>query len=337
MMNVFGPRLPRLGPAIAALVLTLTLALPHGASQASLLPEPIMLKQSATVEGPMVRLGDIFTGLDHNPELAATAIAKAPALGQELQLPAQWLASIAIQHQVAWQPRSQLDQVVVHRASQVVGRSEIDALVRQGLAAQGVSGEFQLVFDDPGVQLLLPSNVPAKVVLGDLHYEHASRRFLGHLSAAHAQTQVKPLRISGKTVRMAQIPVLSHRMQPGEVITERDVEWISVAAHRVDRNAVTDLEDLVTLTPRRPIAAGEVVRANQLEIPIVVEKNSLITMQLVSGAMVLTVQGRALEDGAQGEVIRVMNSASRTVVNGVVTNANLVQVKLPGAHLASAQ
>ena len=48
--------------------------------------------------------------------------------------------------------------------------------------------------------------------------------------------------------------------------------------------------------------------------------------------MVLTVQGRALEDGAAGQVVRVMNTKSNTVVNGVVVKAATVRVVQAALH-----
>ena len=45
--------------------------------------------------------------------------------------------------------------------------------------------------------------------------------------------------------------------------------------------------------------------------------------------MVLTVKGRALEDGAQGDVVRVMNVKSNSVVNALVIDAGSVVVTAP--------
>jgi flagella basal body P-ring formation protein FlgA len=42
--------------------------------------------------------------------------------------------------------------------------------------------------------------------------------------------------------------------------------------------------------------------------------------------MELSVQGRALEDGSQGDVVRVMNTKSNTVVSAVVVDSGVVVV-----------
>ncbi|HMA14754.1 MAG: flagella basal body P-ring formation protein FlgA [Bacteroidota bacterium] len=42
--------------------------------------------------------------------------------------------------------------------------------------------------------------------------------------------------------------------------------------------------------------------------------------------MQLTAQGRALENGAEGDVVRVMNTSSNTVVSAVVIDSGVVEV-----------
>jgi flagella basal body P-ring formation protein FlgA len=51
-------------------------------------------------------------------------------------------------------------------------------------------------------------------------------------------------------------------------------------------------------------------------------------MILQSPRMVLTASGRALEDGAEGQLIAVANTKSDRIVQGVVQDANTVTVIL---------
>ena len=71
--------------------------------------------------------------------------------------------------------------------------------------------------------------------------------------------------------------------------------------------------------------AGGRGNANVGKTPIMVAKNSLVTVRLQNERMQLTVQGRALEDGAEGDVVRVMNTSSNTVVSAVVVDSGVVE------------
>jgi flagella basal body P-ring formation protein FlgA len=115
-------------------------------------------------------------------------------------------------------------------------------------------------------------------------------------------------------------------VKPGEIIRERDVEWMSVQANRLTRTSVLDSATLVGMSPRRTIRAQDVIRSTDLQVPVMVTKNSLVTIRLRTERMELTAQGRALEEGAEGDVVRVMNTKSNTVVNAVVVDSGAVVV-----------
>jgi flagella basal body P-ring formation protein FlgA len=80
------------------------------------------------------------------------------------------------------------------------------------------------------------------------------------------------------------------------------------------------------MSPRRPIRAQDIVRSTDLQTPVLVAKNSMVTVRLETDRMQLSVQGRALEEGAGGDVIRIMNTGSNTVVSAVVVDTGTVVV-----------
>ena len=71
------------------------------------------------------------------------------------------------------------------------------------------------------------------------------------------------------------------------------------------------------------------LRAGDFRKPIVVTKNSLVTMVVQTPYMLLTAQGRAIQDGAMGDAIRVMNTFSKVTVDAVVEGPSRVLVKTP--------
>src|SRR3546814_13177457 len=79
---------------------------------------------------------------------------------------------------------------------------------------------------------------------------------------------------------------------------------MSVPANRLTRTTVTDAATLIGMTPRRPIRAQQVIRSTELQTPVMVAKNSLVVIKLNTDRMQLTVQGRALADGAAGDVVQ---------------------------------
>ena len=294
-------------------------------------PAPVLLKGSVVVEGPVVHLGDLFDGLG---EQAATPVARAPAPGKRVQVGARWLAAVAQAFAVPWRPSSQLDSSIIARSSIVIETQQIEDATIEALRRRGIHGNLSLVLDNPALRLHLPSDSEPSLMVTGLTHNPQTGRFMAHLVAPAEGTPLARATISGRAVEMVDVPVLRRRMLPGAVIRERDIEWRSVRADRLSRNVVRDQVNLVGKSPRRPIRASEPVRGSELREPILVPKNSLVTIRLQTERMVLTVRGRAMEPGAQGDVIRVVNTKSNTVISASVTEPGIVEVVLAGLRAA---
>ncbi|MDH3473775.1 MAG: flagellar basal body P-ring formation chaperone FlgA, partial [Rhodospirillales bacterium] len=252
--------------------------------------------------------------------------------GRWVQLDARWLAALADGHGLDWQPASALDRVTVSRASQTLGPEAIEAALRDAFARRGLEGELEVLLDDPAASLRLPTRAEPSLAVAGLSLDPASGRFSAQIVAPAGPTPQARMTVTGRALVLAEVPVLSRRVAPGEVIGPGDLEWRSVPAERLAKNAVLDPANLLGKAPRRAIRPGEPVRATDLREPVLVAKNSLVTLRLETDRMVLTVQGRALEDGAAGQVVRVMNTKSNTVVNGVVVKAGTVRVVQAALH-----
>lgn len=92
---------------------------------------------------------------------------------------------------------------------------------------------------------------------------------------------------------------------------------------------LAEVEAILGQQTRTIIYAGRAISPAQLAPPRLVERNQIVTLAYDAGSLSIRTEGRALAAGAAGEVIRVMNVASRSTVlatiraDGVLTvNAN---------------
>lgn len=90
--------------------------------------------------------------------------------------------------------------------------------------------------------------------------------------------------------------------------------------------AVADPADVIGLEARRTLYAGRPVSLDDLGPPAIVERNEIVPLAYSRGGLQILSEGRALARGGVGEVIRVMNLASRTTIQGRVTTEGLVIV-----------
>jgi flagella basal body P-ring formation protein FlgA len=80
--------------------------------------------------------------------------------------------------------------------------------------------------------------------------------------------------------------------------------------------ALSDPSAALGLEARIAIYAGKPVRLSDLGPATLIQRNQLVPLVYLSGGLAISTEGRALARGAEGEVIRIMNLASRTTVSG---------------------
>jgi len=304
----------------------------QAASQPSAQPTaPVLLKEKVVIDGSVVLLGDLFDGLGAN---GATPVARAPAPGTRVAVNARWLLAVARAYGIGWRPGSRLDSTVIERASIVIETQRIEAATIGALRQRGIDGRLSLVLDNPVTRIHLPTDAEPSLLVAGLNHNPETGRFTAHLIAPAEGTPLVRITISGRAIEMIEIPVLRRRMLPGEVIGERDIAWQDARADRISRNVVRDPVNLVGKSPRRPIRAEKPVLSSELRQPVLVSKNSLVTIRLQTARMVLTARGRAMEPGAKGDVIRVVNTKSNQIISASVTASGTVEV-VPGGLRAA--
>ena len=121
----------------------------------------------------------------------------------------------------------------------------------------------------------------------------------------------------------AQRALFAARSIPAGVVLE---ETDLVLDARTAPGAVTSLADAVGRETRIAIYAGAPVLAANLQAPALVERNQLVEMRFSRGGLTIRTEGRALDRGAAGERVRVMNLSSRSIVSGLVEPTGAVTV-----------
>ena len=82
--------------------------------------------------------------------------------------------------------------------------------------------------------------------------------------------------------------------------------------------AATTADQVVGQALRVAAQAGRPLRADDLTEPEIVARRQLIKLHYAQGGMTIAAEGRALDAGAIGQMVRVMNLSSRGTVQGVV-------------------
>ncbi|HUK08670.1 MAG TPA: flagellar basal body P-ring formation chaperone FlgA [Stellaceae bacterium] len=306
--------------ALILIPLLLSLGMPAAA-----VASPV-LKPAATVTGPVIHLGDIFAGVG---DRASIEIAEAPPPGSRMTFSSAWLTALARSQHLAWEPTSGFDQVTVERASRVVGAEEIADQLKQALADRAPLDDAEVRFDRGDLRLVVAAEAPTALTVASISYDPASGRFAASVTTPDGASVPQQLRVTGQLVRFTEVPTPVRLIAPGETIANNDLAMVRLRNDRLGPGAVTQLADLVGKSARRALRPGETVHYGDVEVPVVVHRNSIVTIVLETPNMRLTAEGKAQEDGGIGAVIRVANTRSSRIIEAVVTGPNSVRVDKP--------
>jgi len=118
----------------------------------------------------------------------------------------------------------------------------------------------------------------------------------------------------------AETVVAARTIRAQQILAPEDLRLVA------GEGAVADPADVIGLEARRTLYAGRPVSLDDLGPPAIVERNEIVPLAYSRGGLQILSEGRALARGGVGEVIRVMNLASRTTIQGRITAEGLVIV-----------
>lgn len=284
----------------------------------------ISLKTNSVITDNTIMLSDVFSGL---PKGKDKALGPAPRPGKDMTLNARTLMRVAIALDLSWRPAHTGEYVVLSRAATVIDSSMIEDALQNEITESGMTGNYKIAFAGSMAEMILPLDQPANVEVQSLNVRHGQNRFEAILVAPSKAEPLQTLRVSGVLHRMIDVPVLMSTMRKGSVIGVRDIEIISIQENEVRGDMAISADDLIGMTPRRIVLPGKLVKINDLQHPLIVERGDFVTMRFNDGSMILTSRGKALENGAKGDLVRVSNSASSRTVEAFVTGQREVLVK----------
>jgi flagella basal body P-ring formation protein FlgA len=293
-----------------------------------------LLRQRVIVEGPTVTLGDLF---DNVGDKAPVAVMRSPAPGQRVSVDGDWLAHVALINGISWHPRGLFEEAAIERSGVVIAREQVLASLQRALQQRGAGGDFQIDIEGRQQQMVVPVGSPAELTVRDLYYNRQDQRFTATVAVPQGGVEVARMIVSGRLVQTIQLPVLNRTVAHGDVIAAADITFVTLRETELRPNLIRDPDQMVGMTPKQQtLRPGQAVIASELQRPLAVARGAIVTMVLSHGGMALTAQGRAIDQGSLGEVIRVSNTHSNLTVEGTVDGPNHIRVTLGGGPVALA-
>ncbi len=311
-----------------------TLLMTLAAHSAALAGMAVTLKPSIIVQNDEVTFGDVFEGAGEKTDYV---IATAPAPGKKMVFKASSLAYVARKHGLDWRPNRTVHRITVNRSGVRIPEQQILEELRFALETELQTDQFELSLSTqhPNIQVSLEEE--PTIAVESLSYSKRGSNFVAVLVAPAHSNAARQYKLTGKLHRQTLVPVVSRFMEAGEEIGEKDLDYKLIRVSKVGRNTLTNINDIVGKSPRRAIRAGTSLSLNNLGDPVTVPKGKLVSVVFKKGGISLAVTGRALEPGAEGDIIRIENIASRKVIQAQILNSEEVRIITAGQRLANLQ
>ena len=286
-----------------------------------------VLLPAISVTGDVVTLGDLF---DDAGEASNVVIATAPRPGTPTAISVSRISQVARRNGIAWRNTQNLTRVVVSRTgirlAPEITRAALATAIAEEAPTIAAKGTIEIVITAGSNKLMVTEDEMPSLLVEQIRFDRRSGRFQAIVRVPADESTGTLHRLAGRAFPALDIPVLTRRMTPGEKITESDINWLRVPATRVSQNIIDNTQNLIGFTPRRSLRPGELIRANDVEPPRLVAKGDIVSITYVFANMNLSARGRALEDGALGETIKVLNQRSHRTIEVEVTGINEARI-----------
>jgi flagella basal body P-ring formation protein FlgA len=295
-----------------------------------------VLRATVTVESDVVRIGDV---IDNAGTSAQIAIYRAPDLGTTGSLPTAQVIAALQAHQVIGVDTRDIKAISVTRLSRNFEAKDIELAVahmlehRNGL---GDAANLSLTFDRDIGDVRLEASSTGTLQPVSVRYEPRNGRFDVSFEIANENnTPAAKLRFTGSAIETVEAAVLTRNVERNDVLKSSDVVTERRPKAEVGGDAAVR-NRAVGMQMRRQLRAGQAIKVADLAKPDLVQRDDNVTLIYESTGLYLTVRGKAIDGGTEGDVVSVLNLQSKRTVSGVVIGRGQVAISVATPRLPPA-
>ena len=294
---------------------------------------PPTLRASVTVTSDVVRVGDL---VDNAGSAAQVPIYRSPDLGTTGALPLAQVLSVLRAKQVLGVMTGDVKEVIVTRLARTLASKEIELAVASALEHRfglGGAANITVTFDRGIADLRLDATNTGALPAPTTRYDQRSGRFDVSFEIGSESTAAPAkLRFPGTAVETVEVAVLTHDIDRTELLKSSDVALERRPKAEISGEPASR-DRTVGMQLRRPMRAGTPIRVADIVKPDLVLRDQNVTIIYQVPGLYLTTRGKAVDNGAEGDTISVLNVQTKRTLAGTVTGRG--QVTITGASQAA--
>ncbi|WP_407118456.1 flagellar basal body P-ring formation chaperone FlgA [Bradyrhizobium sp. LMG 9283] len=310
---------------LATISTLLALALPAAAAD-DFIPSPT-LRASVTVTSDVVRIGDL---IDNAGSAALIPVYRSPDLGTTGTLTVGQVLSVLRAKQVIGVMTGDIKEVQVTRLARTLASKDLENAVAAALERRfglGEAANITVTFDRSVADMRLDASNTGALQPVATRYDARSGRFDIAFEIANDNNPAPTkLRFTGTAIETVEVAVLTRDIDRAELLKSSDLSLerrpkAEVAGEPAARDRSIGMQ------LRRPMRAGTPIRVADIVKPDFVVRDQAVTIIYQVPGLYLTTRGKAIESGAEGDTVSVLNMQSKRTLTGIVTGRGQVTVQ----------
>ena len=310
---------------LATISTLLALALPAAAAD-DFIAAPT-LRASVTVTSDVVRIGDL---IDNAGSAALIPVYRSPDLGTTGTLTVGQVLSVLRAKQVIGVMTGDIKEVQVTRLARTLASKDIETAVAATLERRfglGEAANITITFDRGVADMRLDASNTGALQPVATRYDARSGRFdIAFEIVNDGNPAPTKLRFTGTAIETVEVAVLTRDVDRAELLKSSDLSLerrpkAEVAGEPAARDRSIGMQ------LRRPMRAGTPIRVADIVKPDFVVRDQAVTIIYQVPGLYLTTRGKAIESGAEGDTVSVLNMQSKRTLTGIVTGRGQVTVQ----------
>jgi flagella basal body P-ring formation protein FlgA len=285
------------------------------------------LRAQAAIMGDLVRIGDI---LENAGDKASEPIFKAPELGASGTIQIHRVMEALRAHGIVVFDTRNLTEVLVSRTSRSVTLSDLGRAIAEAAAKRyeiANASDLSVTFDRHMNALQVETTATEAPRVVSVVVDQRNNRFEAIIDVPGSLAlRRNPVRFTGTLIETVEVVTLARPIPRGEAIRESDIVLERLPRADVQTEALSRVELVVNQAARRALRSGQTLRAADLMKPQIISRDDGVTIIFKTKSITLTLRGKAMGNGAEGEMIPVLNPTSKRIVQATITAPGVVTV-----------
>ena len=299
-------------------------------------PAAPRLRELVAVSSEIVRIGDL---VENAGAAADVPVFRAPDLGQTGAVQLARIIEALRPYDLTGLDTGGLNEVVVTRLSRAMTAKDITDRITRALSGQYGLGDAQnlAVILDRDIRILhVEPTVGGDLVVSRMHVDPRTGRFdIAFELPGSTLSRRAGLRFTGTVTETVEAAMLTRSLRIGEVVKASDVTMGRRPKAELRGDGMGP-DQVIGMAAKTALRNGQALRTDDLIKPQIVQRNEAVTIYYEVPGIMLTVRGKAIEGGAMGDVVGVLNIQSNRTVQATVIGPGRVTIAAAGPLIASA-